>query len=230
MLWENSHLTGHKLPYSRKHARKSYLSLAKSRKWTANKVRKAIGEQLEWIAKARVRLNQLLLQVPAALVKFPGWLWARLSVIPLVYEQQKYMYDAKTHVCENRIVSLQQPHIRPINRGKRPVATEFGQKLYLSVVDGYTFLEKTSWNNFNKGCDLQAAAENYHRRFGVYPEAILADRIYQTRANRSYCAELGIRLSGPALRRKRAGLRGKNSARCCGIAVSVTPSMDATAI
>ena len=40
-----------------------------------------------------VRLNQLLLQVPAALVKFPGWLWARLSVIPLVYEQQKYMFD-----------------------------------------------------------------------------------------------------------------------------------------
>ena len=114
------------------------------------------------------------------------------------------MFETKTHVCENGIVSLQQPHIRPINRGKRPVATEFGQKLHLSVVDGYTFPEKTSWNNFNEGCDLQTAAENYHRRFGVYPEAILADRIYQTRANHSYCAELGIHLSGPALGRKRA--------------------------
>lgn len=209
LLWDNSHRTGHKLPYSRKRARKSYLSLAKSKKWTASKVRKSIGEQLVWIAKARARLNQLLLQVPAALVQFPSWLWHRLSVIPLVFEQQKYMFDTKTHVCENRIVSLQQPHVRPINRGKRPVATEFGQKLHLSVVDGYTFLEKTSWNNFNEGCDLQAAAEEYHRRFGVYPEAVLADRIYQTRANRSYCAELGIRLSGPALGRKRAGTEKK---------------------
>lgn len=205
LLWNHTHRTGHKLPYSRKHARKSYLSLAKSKKWTASKIRKAISEQLDWISRARARLNQLLLQVPANLVRFPGWLWDRLSVIPLVFEQQTYMFETRTHVCENRIVSLQQPHVRPINRGKRPVATEFGQKLHLSVVDGYTFLEQTSWNNFNEGCDLQAAVEDYLRRFGVYPEVVLADRIYQTRANRSYCAELGIRLSGPALGRKRVG-------------------------
>lgn len=209
LLWDRSHRTGHKLPYSRKLARKSYLSLAKSKKWTAGKVRRVIGEQLEWISKARARLNQLLLQVPADLVKFPGWLWDRLSVIPLVFEQQKYMFDTKTHVCEDRIVSLQQPHVRPINRGKRPVSTEFGQKLHLSVVDGYTFLEQTSWTNFNEGCDLQAAVEEYRRRFGIYPEVVLADRIYQTRSNRSYCAELGIRLSGPGLGRKRAGAEQK---------------------
>lgn len=209
LLWDHSRRTGHKLPYSRKHARKSYLNLTKSKKWTANKVRKAIGEQLGWIAKARVRLNQLLLQVPAKLVKFPGWLWDRLAVIPLVFAQQKNMFDTRTHVCENRIVSLQQPHIRPINRGKRPIATEFGQKLHLSVVDGYTFLEQTSWNNFNEGCDLPCAVEEYHRRFGVYPEAVLADRIYQTRANRNYCQQLGIRLSGPALGRKRVGTQAK---------------------
>lgn len=130
--------------YSRKHARKAYLSLAKSKKWNASKVRKAIGAQLEWITKARVRLNQLLLQVPAGKIKFLSWLWDRLSVIPLVYEQQKHMYDTRKHACGNRIVSLQQPHVRPINRGKRPVSTEFGQKLHLSVVNGYIFLEQTS--------------------------------------------------------------------------------------
>lgn len=51
--------------------------------------------------------------------------------------------------------------------------------------------------------------EDYYRRFGVYPEAVLADRIYQTRANRSYCKELGIRLAGPALGRKKAGAEAK---------------------
>ena len=35
-----------------------------------------------------------------------------------------------THTCENRIVSLEQPHVRPIQRGKRPNPTEFGQKLH----------------------------------------------------------------------------------------------------
>lgn len=85
---------------------------------------------MDSIAKSRVRLNPLLLQVPAEVGKFPGWLWRRLSVIPLVFEQQTYMFDTRTHVCEEWIVSFQQPHVRPINRGKRPAVTGFGQKLH----------------------------------------------------------------------------------------------------
>ena len=125
-------------------------------------------------------------------------------MIPVVYRQQKEMYDNRTHKCENRIVSLEQPHVRPIQRGKRPNPTEFGQKLHLSVVDGYVYLEQTCWKNFNEGGDLQAAVEDYRRKFGCYPAAVLADKIYQTRANRSYCKERGIRLSGPPLGRRKA--------------------------
>ena len=98
--------------------------------------------------------------------KLPGWLKDRLNVIPKVYLQQKEMHENGTHKSDDRIVSLQQPHIRPIVRGKRPEPTEFGQKLHLSVVDGYTFIEQTSWNNFNEGKDLPAAVENYRRRYG----------------------------------------------------------------
>nr|MBO6295368.1 transposase [Schwartzia sp. (in: firmicutes)] len=129
----------------------------------------------------------------------------RLNVIPVVYAQQKEMYENGTHQCDDRIVSLQQPHVRPINRGKRPNPTEFGQKLHLSVVDGYTYLERSSWSNFNEGNDLISTAENYRHKFGCYPVAILADRIYQTRKNRSYCTQHGIRLSGPLLGRRKAG-------------------------
>ena len=50
--------------------------------------------------------------------------------------------------------------------------------------------------------------EDYRRKFGFYPEAVLADKIYQTRENRRYCKALGIRLSGPLLGRKRAGEAG----------------------
>ncbi len=211
ILWKELPHTGHKLPYSAKKARKSYLNIAKSKRWTAKKLRKAIGGQLEYIEKAQKRFAQLVVLAPE--VKLPSWLLDRLQVIPVVYAQQKEMYENCTHTCKDRIVSLSQPFVRPINRGKRPNPTEFGQKLHLSVVDGYTFLEQTSWNNFNECTDLRAVAEDYRRKFGYYPEAILADKIYQTRANRSWCKEHGIRLSGPALGRPRSGASGAKEAR-----------------
>lgn len=204
ILWEEVPHTGHKLPYSARKARKSYLELAKSKKWTKAKCRKAIGEQLRCIELASKRLETLQNQVPDSEQLFPRWLLDRLSVIPLVYAQQKEMFDNNTHVCADRIVSLEQPHVRPINRGKRPNPTEFGQKLHLSVVDGYTYLEQTSWSNFNESTDLQAAVEDYFRKFNCYPAAVLADKIYQTRANKMYCKEHGIRLSGPPLGRRKS--------------------------
>jgi len=41
-----------------------------------------------------------------------------LLVVTEVYRQQLSMYEKKEHSIENRIVSLTQPHIRPIVRGK----------------------------------------------------------------------------------------------------------------
>ena len=206
ILWKKGNVphTGHKLPYSAKKARKSYLKLAKCKKWAQTKCRKAIGEQLNYVALASRQLEKFEALVPNFDHLFPYWLRNRLAVIPTVYQQQKEMYDNRTHVCANRIVSLEQPHVRPIQRGKRPNPTEFGQKLHLSVVDGYTYLEQTSWSNFNEGCDLKAAVEDYARKFGCYPSAVLADKIYQTRANKLYCKENGIRLSGPQLGRRKA--------------------------
>ena len=200
ILWKEVPHKGHKLPYSPKKARKSYLSLAKSKKWTEAKCRTAIGDQLRCIQQATKRLEELEVLVPDYEKRFPAWLHRRLEVIPLVYAQQKGMYDNHTHTCEDRIVSLEQPHVRPIQRGKRPNPTEFGQKLHLSVVDGFTYLEQTC-----EGCDLAAVVADYYRKFGCYPEAVLADKIYQTRANRAFCKEKGIRLTGPALGRPKAG-------------------------
>jgi hypothetical protein len=204
ILWAELPHKGHKLPYSAKKARKSYLALVKCKKWTKAKCRKAVSEQLRYIELASVQLKKYEAQVPEHEKLYPYWLRDRLDVIPKVYEQQKEMYENGTHKCEDRIVSLQQPHVRPINRGKRPNPTEFGQKLHLSVVDGFTYLEKTSWSSFNEGKELIAVTEEYRRKFGCYPEAILADRIYQTRVNRAFCKTHDIRLSGPPLGRRKA--------------------------
>ena len=58
IVWKEVPHTGHKLPYSAKKAHKSYLKLARSKKWTRAKCRKAIGEQLACIELAARQLNK----------------------------------------------------------------------------------------------------------------------------------------------------------------------------
>ena len=111
------------------------------------------------------------------------------------------MYKNGEHRVEDRIVSISQPHIRPIRRGKAGAETEFGSKLMISVVDGYTRIEKLSWDNFNEGPLLIGSVEAYKKRYGNYPESVHVDKIYLTRENRNYCKEHGIRISGPPLGR-----------------------------
>jgi len=213
LLWPHVPHDQHKYPYNTKKARQVFLNISKSKKWTAKKLHTGIGQQLGYIDKAMERLEEMQNLVPDWEEKLPSWLRDRLLVLPKVYLQQKEMYDRGTRRCENRIVSLQQPHVRPIVRGKRPEPTEFGQKLHLSVVDGYTFIEQTCWNNFNEGKDLPQTVENFFRRNGCYPTAVLADKLYQTRENRNYCKARGIRLSGPALGRKSKAAKEQNDAQ-----------------
>jgi hypothetical protein len=47
------------------------------------------------------------------------------------------MYDQKTNTCKERIVSIYQPHVRPILRGKQHARVEFGSKLGVSLDNGF---------------------------------------------------------------------------------------------
>ena len=109
------------------------------------------------------------------------------------------MYRSNTRRIDDRIVSISQPHVRPIKRGKAGRDTEFGAKLSLSVIGGFSFVDRLSWDNYNESLDLVEQIETFRRRFGFYPESVHADKIYRTRANRAYCKQHGIRLSGPPL-------------------------------
>ena len=125
----------------------------------------------------------------------------RLGPVRSLFEQQKYMYDHRTHSVENRIVSLSQPYLRPIVRGKIKAPVEFGAKLDISVCGGFARLEKQSFEAYNESTNLIAIIERYRERTGMYPERVLADKIYRNRVNLAFCREKGIRLSGPALGR-----------------------------
>ena len=101
------------------------------------------------------------------------------------------MYDNRTHSVPDRIVSVSQPFVRPIVRGKAGKPVEFGAKLDISVVDGWTRLECCSFDAYNEAGNLQEMAERFRVREGHYPSRILADKIYRNRENLSYCKAVG---------------------------------------
>ena len=178
----------------RKKARKQYLHIARSKKRTAKKVRKAIGQQLSYIKRNLKTIENLQVKTD----NLPKQLRAKLETVKKLYDQQKYMYDNHTHSVSDRIVSISQPWLRPIVRGKSKAPVEFGAKLDISVVNGFTRLEYHSFEAYNEALKLSDMIERYKERTGCYPERILADKIYRNRENLSYCAERKIRLSGPA--------------------------------
>ena len=53
-------------------------------------------------------------------------------IIQTLVTQQELMYQTKTNRCDDRIVSISQPHVRPIIRGKLNKSVEFGAKLSVS--------------------------------------------------------------------------------------------------
>jgi hypothetical protein len=198
ILYEEADLSGRRTTYNRKNARARYLKIAKQRKPGKKKVQKAIEEQLAYVKKNLDVIGELLVYALAYLMPDQ---WLRLETIEKVVEQQASMLANKSHSVEDRIVSLRQPHVRPMVRGKTRFPVEFGQKMTVSVVGGFTFIERQSWDNFSEGKTLIESVEKYKDRHGVYPKAILADKTYRNRENISFCKQHGIRLSGPRLGR-----------------------------
>lgn len=179
-------------------ARKDYLAFAKSKKNSKKKIRRLIRKQLGYVARDLRYLEAYMSNGYALTNKYIS---VYLTIIKL-YEQQQYMYSNKVHSVEHRIVSISQPWIRPIVRGKAKTPVEFGAKLDLSLDScGYGRIEKISFEAYNESTCLIEAAETYKKRTGYYPVRILADQIYRTRENRGYCKTHGIRLSGPKLGR-----------------------------
>jgi hypothetical protein len=125
-------------------------------------------------------------------------------VINTLYDQQHTMFKAGTHQIDHRIVSIHQPHVRPIVRGKTNAYVEFGAKINVSIMNGFAFLDDFSWEAFNEGTRLISTVEKYRKRFGFYPEEVLADKIYCNRSNRVALKLLGVKLIAKPLGRPRA--------------------------
>jgi hypothetical protein len=184
----------------RRKARGAYLSTVRLKKPKSEKLREACGKQLTYLNRNQSTIVSLCSR-GASLDVLDAALRRKLEVVAEVVRQQTEMLPSigkPGHRIDNRIVSLSKPHVRPIVRGKASAPVEFGAKLSASVIDGYFFVDRISWDAYNECGDLSMQAERYRERMGRYPAAILADKIYRTKANRAWCTERGIRLAGLA--------------------------------
>jgi transposase, IS5 family len=183
----------------RRIARKDYLTVAKQRRASKKQRRKAIKKQLQYIKRNLASIEKIAGEVGLQVLKARQH--RMLLVVTEVNRQQLYMYENNENRIDDRIVSLTQPHIRPIVRGKAGTPVEFGAKLSASYWNGYIFLDRISWNNFNESGDLKMQVELFKDFTGAYPESVHVDKIYRTNANRAWCKEKGIRMSGVKLGR-----------------------------
>ena len=135
----------------RKVAHKEYLAFAKSKKPSRECVRNAIRQQLGYVRRNLQYLDAFMQDGYAPDKKFINL----IITIHIRYAQQKYMYNNNVHQVANRIVSISQPYVRPIVRGKAGKLTEFGAKLHLSVDErGLTRIEHLSFDAYNEGAML----------------------------------------------------------------------------
>jgi len=185
----------------RQKARQAYLRVAKAKKPKRQKLRRGIGQQLRYLRRNLRTIAEMAHE--GLLGRLSSKRYRQLLVIQELYRQQLWMYTHRCQRIADRLVSISQPHVRPIVRGKAGTPVEFGAKISVSVVDGVSFVDRISWDAYNESMDLVQQIDAYHRRFGHNPASVHVDQLYRTRENRRYCASRGIRLSGPPLGRPR---------------------------
>ncbi len=176
----------------RKNARKAYLSVARSKRVSYKRLRKVLKKQLQYIRRDLDHIEKMKTTVSLSVLSSKQY--KDLLVI-------HGMYRYKRTRIPDWIVSISQPHVRPIVRGKADRKTVCGATLSASVVDGYVSLGRIRWDAYNEGADLQMQVLRYKERYGCFPASVHADKIYRTRENLRWCKKNNIRLSGPPLGR-----------------------------
>jgi hypothetical protein len=195
-------LHGKKPRTYRRKARKLYLGEAQKKSSSAKSIRKANGKQLAFLKRNIGAIHRLLDKYQR--MPFDKAQYKYFLVIQTLYEQQEQMHRERLRSVEHRIVSIHQPHVRPIVRGKRNAKVEFGSKIQVNLMNGFVFMDDLEWEAFNEGGRLMSSVEKYCKRMGFYPAEVLADKIYCTRENRRLLKEMKIRLRAKPLGRTSA--------------------------
>ena len=186
----------------RRVARANYLNIAKKKRKGRQIIRKAIRKQLGYLNRDIKYIKIMLAENDFSGSLFTSKDKKYWQTIQELYRQQEEMYRTKTNSIAHRIISIHQPFLRPIVRGKDGKKVEFGSKINASLINGFTRINQFDFEAFNESVYMQQQVEDYKKLFGYYPELVQTDDIYMTRANRAYLKEHGIRHTGRPLGRK----------------------------
>ena len=102
----------------RRIARKKYLNLAKKKKPGRKVLRRGLREQLQYLRRNLKYIERLITDVGSAAFPLPHRQQRQYWIIQHVYRQQNEMYRNQEQRCDDRIISIPQPHVRPTVRGK----------------------------------------------------------------------------------------------------------------
>jgi IS5 family transposase len=174
-------------------ARRMYLLLVKMKKKGGRLVRLTKSYMLSCLNKDLSRIVDIFVDHKGSKSLLARHEQRILTATFDMYAQQLEMSLNNIHQCADRIVSIFQPHLRPIVRGKAKARTEFGAKIGASICQGYTFIDHFSWDAYNESSDLEDQVSLYKKRFGCLPATVLADKIYMNKANRKYLRDEEIK-------------------------------------
>lgn len=194
-------------------AKKVYIQYQKVRKHTAKSRRKTIKKLLQFATRNIHQLKESVEHVKQQSNDVPEMEDAQnfLETAQDILKQQKDLYQKKE--VKNRIVSVHQPHIRPMVKGKYPVSVEFGPKVLLNMDDDYLFLESLHFDNVSDTHLLEKSIEGYHKRRGKPPTQLAADRGFWSKDNYDLAESLGVKKVAIQNKGKSNHLKGKPFAK-----------------
>ena len=149
----------------RKVARKEFLIFMHSRKRTKRMIRRALRKQIAYVKRNLATIDVMRKGITAD--PLSARLERDLEVVREILRQQIYLYKNNTHAIPGKILSISQPHVRAIARGKARGNFEFGAKISAAVAPHrMVYIDRLSWEPYNESEDLMPQIEKYRERFG----------------------------------------------------------------
>lgn len=157
----------------RKIARKAFITCAKQKRLSNKKRRQGVKKQIQYLRRNLSHIESLLDELTQPVLHqtletlvqtgFPLGK-RRLRKYPIIqhlYQQQRELYRENKRSISDRIVSIHQPQVRPMVRGKAGKKVEFGAKLGVAInEDGMSYVDHISWDAYNETNDIERHIEN----------------------------------------------------------------------
>lgn len=176
-------------------ARKTFIEYIKLGRRNKMRTKKSHGKMIRFVRRNLQQANEVFASAGQSMKKYEEQKVAALldTIQRLLGQQEELSRRTKRDgskqgiSIKNRIVSVFRDFVRPIPRGKVPVATEFGAKILFELQSGFMTVLKISYDNIP---DSHMLAEHFDRYTGM---TLCADRGFHKSANNVLAEKAGVK-------------------------------------